>query len=151
MPFDKIIDAVKNGDADAGLLIHEGQLFYNQMGLHKVLDLGEWWYEKIGPSAAHGRQRYPPRSWERPEREVSKHLHRSIQYSLDNREDALASRCSSPGTWSPRWPTALLQWGSTTSPLTTATEAAKPFAGSSTQAIRQVIPNKVKVEFVDWG
>src|SRR6476660_4563693 len=48
VPFDEIIDAVKAGDVDAGLLIHEGQLFYNQMGLHKVLDLGEWWHEKTG-------------------------------------------------------------------------------------------------------
>ena len=48
VPFDEIIDTVKAGKADAGLLIHEGQLFYNQMGLHKVLDLGEWWFDKTG-------------------------------------------------------------------------------------------------------
>src|ERR1700741_160674 len=48
VPFDKIIDAVKDGTCDAGLLIHEGQLFYESMGLHKVLDLGEWWHERTG-------------------------------------------------------------------------------------------------------
>ena len=42
MPFDEIIEAVQKEKVDAGLLIHEGQLFYNQMGLHRVLDLGEW-------------------------------------------------------------------------------------------------------------
>ena len=48
VPFDKIIEAVKNGQCDAGLLIHEGQLFYQNLGLHKVLDLGEWWHEHTG-------------------------------------------------------------------------------------------------------
>src|SRR5215210_7153089 len=48
VPFDEIIDAVQKGDADAGLLIHEGQLFYKQMGLDKVLDLGEWWHKETG-------------------------------------------------------------------------------------------------------
>ena len=40
MPFDKIIDAVRNEVVDAGLLIHEGQLFFPQLGLHRVVDLG---------------------------------------------------------------------------------------------------------------
>src|SRR5437764_8844031 len=48
MAFDDIINAVQKGEVDAGLLIHEGQLFYNQLGLHKVLDLGEWWHDKTG-------------------------------------------------------------------------------------------------------
>ncbi len=45
LPFDEIIEAVKKGKVDAGLLIHEGQLFYKQVGLDKILDLGEWWHE----------------------------------------------------------------------------------------------------------
>jgi len=48
IPFDKILDAVKAGQVDAGLLIHEGQLMYPQMGLHKVVDLGQWWMEQTG-------------------------------------------------------------------------------------------------------
>lgn len=48
VPFDEVIDAVQSGRADAGLLIHEGQLFYKQLGLDKVLDLGEWWHERTG-------------------------------------------------------------------------------------------------------
>ena len=48
VPFDKIIDAVQMGRCDAGLLIHEGQLFYERRDLHKVLDLGEWWHERHG-------------------------------------------------------------------------------------------------------
>jgi 1,4-dihydroxy-6-naphthoate synthase len=45
VPFDQIIEAVTEKRCDAGLLIHEGQLFYQSLGLHKVLDLGEWWHE----------------------------------------------------------------------------------------------------------
>jgi len=90
VPFDKIIDAVKSGDADAGLLIHEGQLFYNQLGLHKVLDLGEWWHEKTGLPLPMGGNVIRRDLGKDVMREVSKHLHSSIQYSLDHREDALA-------------------------------------------------------------
>ena len=43
-PFDQIIDAVRAGTVDAGLLIHEGQLLFPQLGLHKVVDLGQWWH-----------------------------------------------------------------------------------------------------------
>jgi 1,4-dihydroxy-6-naphthoate synthase len=46
--FDKILDAVVAGEVDAGLLIHEGQLTYSQLGLHKIVDLGQWWYELTG-------------------------------------------------------------------------------------------------------
>jgi 1,4-dihydroxy-6-naphthoate synthase len=89
VPFDQIIDAVQKGEADAGLLIHEGQLFYKQMGLDKVLDLGEWWHEKTGLPLPMGgnaiRRDLGPEMMKR----VSKHLHESIRYSLENREDAL--------------------------------------------------------------
>ena len=88
-PFDEIIDAVKNGKVDAGLLIHEGQLFYKQMGLDKVLDLGEWWYEKTGLPLPMGGNVIRRDLGEDLMKQVSKHLHRSIIYSMENREDAL--------------------------------------------------------------
>ncbi len=88
--FDKIIDAVREGRVDAGLLIHEGQLFYKQMGLDKVLDLGEWWHERAGLPLPMGGNVIRRDLGEPLMRQVSKHLHKSIQYSLDNREDALA-------------------------------------------------------------
>ena len=89
VPFDKIIDAVQDGRCDAGLLIHEGQLFYQTKGLHKVLDLGEWWHEKHGLPLPMGgnairRDLGPDRITE-----VSKLLRESINYSLSHREDAL--------------------------------------------------------------
>src|SRR5580658_1673605 len=48
VPFDKIFDAVKKGDADAGLIIHEGQLTYEREKLFPILDLGVWWKIKTG-------------------------------------------------------------------------------------------------------
>src|SRR5437870_12103868 len=48
VPFDKIFDAVKSGRADAGLIIHEGQLTYAQAGFEKIVDLGEWWKRETG-------------------------------------------------------------------------------------------------------
>ena len=88
--FDKIIDAVLEGRVDAGLLIHEGQLFYKQMGLDKVLDLGEWWHEKTGLPLPMGGNVIRRDLGDDLMRQVSRHLHNSIQYSMDNREDALA-------------------------------------------------------------
>ena len=48
VPFDRIIEEVAEGRAEAGLLIHEGQLTYQSQGLRKVLDLGEWWLDETG-------------------------------------------------------------------------------------------------------
>ena len=48
VPFDQIFDAVAEGRADAGLIIHEGQLTYERAGFNKVIDLGEWWKTKTG-------------------------------------------------------------------------------------------------------
>lgn len=88
--FDEIIDAVLKGVVDAGLLIHEGQLFYKQLGLDKVLDLGEWWHEKTGLPLPMGGNAIRRDLGEDLMKQVSHHLHRSIVYSMDNREDALA-------------------------------------------------------------
>lgn len=90
VPFDEIIDAVKDGRVDAGLLIHEGQLYYKQEGLDKVLDLGEWWFEETGLPLPMGGNVIRRDLGEELMLEVSKHLRRSIVYSMENREDALA-------------------------------------------------------------
>ena len=54
VPFDQIFEAVRSGRADAGLIIHEGQLTYAQSGFAKLVDLGEWWKESDGPAIAAG-------------------------------------------------------------------------------------------------
>jgi 1,4-dihydroxy-6-naphthoate synthase len=89
VPFDQIIEAVTEGQCDAGLLIHEGQLFYQDKGLQKVLDLGEWWFERTGLPLPMGGNAIRRELGPDTMREVSKLLRESIRYSLDNREDAL--------------------------------------------------------------
>ncbi len=90
MPFDKIQDAVKNGEVPAGLLIHEGQLTYQDEGLKKIVDLGEWWNERTGglPLPLGGnviRRDLGPDVIKK----VSRLLHDSIAYALDHRQEAL--------------------------------------------------------------
>ncbi len=88
-PFDQIIEAVRKGEVDGGLLIHEGQLFYKELGLDKVLDLGEWWFEETGLPLPMGGNAIKRELGGDLMTKVSRHLHRSITYSMENREDAL--------------------------------------------------------------
>jgi 1,4-dihydroxy-6-naphthoate synthase len=90
MPFDQIMQAVADGTAEAGLLIHEGQLTHGQLGLHKVVDLGEWWYTEtaglplpLGVNAV--RRDLGPEKMAA----LSRVLKSSIAYGLDHREEAL--------------------------------------------------------------
>ena len=90
MPFDRIQDAVRRGEIAAGLLIHEGQLTYQDEGLKKIVDLGEWWAERTGglPLPLGGnviRRDLGPDTI----REVSRLLHESIAYALAHRQEAL--------------------------------------------------------------
>jgi 1,4-dihydroxy-6-naphthoate synthase len=87
--FDEIIDAVKAGTVDAGLLIHEGQLTYGAEGLHKVLDLGEWWYEETGLQLPLGGNAIRRDLGPELTAKVSRLLHESIRYALEHREEAL--------------------------------------------------------------
>jgi 1,4-dihydroxy-6-naphthoate synthase len=89
VPFDQIIDAVQSGRCDAGLLIHEGQLFYEAIGLHKVLDLGEWWHQKTGLPLPMGGNAIRRELGPEIIGQVSNCLKESIRYSLANREEAL--------------------------------------------------------------
>jgi 1,4-dihydroxy-6-naphthoate synthase len=89
VPFDRIIEAVQQGRADAGLLIHEGQLFYESLGLHKVLDLGEWWHGRTGLPLPMGGNAIRRELGAEMMHKVSGYLHQSIKYSLEHREDAL--------------------------------------------------------------
>ena len=88
-PFDEIIATVKAGEADAGVIIHEGQLTYAGSGMHNVVDLGVWWKELHDlplPLGANCMLRSLPR----PVQEESRRcLAESIQYALDHRAEAL--------------------------------------------------------------
>jgi len=89
-PFDQIIDAVKEGKVDAGLIIHEGQLTYQDEGLKCIVDLGKWWYEKTGglPLPLGGNVIRKDLGIE-VMKEVSKILRESIKYSLAHRDEAV--------------------------------------------------------------
>src|SRR5688500_7091763 len=89
VPFDKIIDAVLDGTCDAGLLIHEGQLFYQRKGLHKVLDLGEWWYERHGLPLPMGGNAIKRDLGPELTKEIANLLRERTRYSLNPRVDEL--------------------------------------------------------------
>jgi 1,4-dihydroxy-6-naphthoate synthase len=88
-PFDKIMDAVRERTVDAGLIIHEGQLTFDREGFHKILDLGKWWKTKYGlPLPLGGNVLLRSLSAE-VKKECCRLMRESIQYALDNHEEAL--------------------------------------------------------------
>jgi 1,4-dihydroxy-6-naphthoate synthase len=89
-PFDRILDQVREGRSDAGLLIHEGQLTYERLGLHKIVDLGEWWLLETGLPLPLGVNAARRDLGEDALHELSAVLEESIRTGLDNREEALA-------------------------------------------------------------
>jgi len=89
IPFDKIMDAVKRGDVDAGLLIHEGQLTYAEEGLSLIVDFGAWWRDTTGLPLPLGGNVIRRDLGIEDIKEISRLLKASIQYSLDHREEAL--------------------------------------------------------------
>jgi 1,4-dihydroxy-6-naphthoate synthase len=90
VPFDKIVDAVNSGEVDAGLLIHEGQITYEQSGLHKVLDLGAWWHADTGLPVPLGVNAARKDLGKQLMRKISELLTASVQYALGHREEAVA-------------------------------------------------------------
>ncbi|MBM3845423.1 MAG: ABC transporter substrate-binding protein [Verrucomicrobia bacterium] len=91
VPFDQIFQAVREGRADAGLIIHEGQLTYRNEGLECCADLGAWWKETqnglplpLGGNVIH--RKFDPAV----RKQISDILTRSIQFSLDHRKEAVA-------------------------------------------------------------
>jgi len=90
MPFDEIQEAVHAGEADAGLLIHEGQLTWADEGLHKIVDLGEWWAERTGglPLPLGGNAIRRDLGGEAIGT-LSRLLHDSIAFGLSHRDEAV--------------------------------------------------------------
>src|SRR2546427_3759018 len=89
VPFDKIFDAVKSGRADAGLIIHEGQLTYAQSGFEKIVDLGAWWKRETSLPLPLGgnvvRKDIPLRI----RRDILAIVRESIDYGLAHRKEAV--------------------------------------------------------------
>jgi 1,4-dihydroxy-6-naphthoate synthase len=90
VPFDKILDAVKEKSADAGLIIHEAQLTYDRAGFHRIVDLGRWWKAKYDLPLPLGcnvlRRTLEPGV----QKECCRMMRESIQYALDNHDEALS-------------------------------------------------------------
>src|SRR3982074_3499273 len=89
VPFDQIFDAVKTGKADAGLIIHEGQLTYERSGFTKVIDLGEWWKRETGlplPLGGNVLRKDIPAP---VQRDLLAIMRESIDYGLAHRDEAV--------------------------------------------------------------
>lgn len=89
VPFDQILNAVEQGKYEAGLIIHEGQLTFQNQGLKLIVDLGVWWHEKTGLPLPLGGNVVRRDLGDETIRLISKLLKQSIQYSLDHRDVAL--------------------------------------------------------------
>jgi 1,4-dihydroxy-6-naphthoate synthase len=89
-PFDEILNIVEQGKADAGLIIHEGQLTYATQGLHLIVDMGKWWYEETGLPLPLGGNAIRRDLGKQGMEEVTALLKQSIQYGLQHRQEALS-------------------------------------------------------------
>lgn len=89
LPFDRILGAVAEGQFDAGLIIHEGQLTFQNQGLYLVVDLGVWWQERTGLPLPLGGNVVRRDLGTQTMRTISRLLKESIRYSLDHRDAAL--------------------------------------------------------------
>ena len=87
--FDKILDAVRDGVVDAGLLIHEGQLLFSQLGLHRVIDLGVWWQEQTGLPLPLGGNAVRRALGPELSRQIARTIRHSVEYALEHREEAM--------------------------------------------------------------
>src|SRR5437773_6871697 len=89
VPFDQIFDAVNSGRADAGLIIHEGQLTYERSGFEKIVDLGEWWKRETGlplPLGGNVLRKDIPHAVQRDLLEI---IRESIEFGLAHRDEAV--------------------------------------------------------------
>jgi len=89
VPFDKIFDAIENGHADAGLIIHEGQLTYARSGFEKIVDLGEWWKRNTGLPLPLGGNVVRKDIPALVRRDISEIIRESIDYGLTHRDEAV--------------------------------------------------------------
>lgn len=89
VPFDEIIPAVAGGKFDAGLIIHEGQLTFQNQGLHLIVDLGVWWQDRTGLPLPLGGNVVRKDLGRETMTEVSRLIRESIRYALANRREAL--------------------------------------------------------------
>jgi len=89
VPFDQIIERVQDGDFEAGLIIHEGQLTYSDAGLTQIVDLGEWWFKQHELPLPLGGNAVRRDLGEQTMRELTRVLLRSIRWALEHRRESV--------------------------------------------------------------
>ena len=89
IPFDQIIPAVQAGTVDAGLLIHEGQLQFPNLGLHRVVDLGQWWLETTKLPLPLGGNAIRRSLGIETGKQIARAIRESVSYGLEHRDEAL--------------------------------------------------------------
>jgi 1,4-dihydroxy-6-naphthoate synthase len=89
VPFDKILEAVEERSAEAGLVIHEAQLTYSKSGFHNILDLGRWWKKSYDLPLPLGANALLRTLAPEVQSECCRLMRESIQYALDHHEEAL--------------------------------------------------------------
>ncbi len=148
-PFDKVLEAVTERVVDLGLVIHEGQLTYSRAGFHKVLDLGAWWkscYDLPLPLGANALLRSLPAD---VRTECCRLMRESIQYSLDNHEEALNYALQFARDMEPRLAEKFI--GMYVNHFTVDAGDSVPMAAQKLYDVafeRGLIPQRVEVEFV---
>jgi 1,4-dihydroxy-6-naphthoate synthase len=149
--FDKIPQVVLEGQADLGLLIHEGQITHRQMGLHKVLDLGEVWEKDSGLPLPLGINVMRRDLGEDVHRRLSQALRDSIDYAYAHVDEALDTRCATAGGSTRRPAAASCSCTSTTTRSASGPTARPPFAASiSSPWTRTSFPRYPPSTRSDW-
>lgn len=88
-PYEAIFESIASGDVDAGIIIHEGRLTYASHGLHKVVDLGEWWMEQFGLPLPLGANVIRRALGNETIARASRVLQRSIGWALEHRDEMI--------------------------------------------------------------
>lgn len=153
VPFDQIIPAVIGGRVDAGLIIHEGQLLYAKKGLHKVIDLGEWWKEETGglplPLGANAIRKD---LGEETIAQIAPYMRKTIEYSLANRKDALDYALTYAGEMPPDQADRFVGMYVNDLTLHLGYEGKKSYQLFLDRGCEEgIIPNRVEIEFVECG
>ncbi len=89
LPFDKILEAVRDGAVDAGVIIHEGQITYPEFGVHKILDLGDWWEKETKLPAPLGVNVVRKDLGEKTMVDLARLFKQSLDYSYAHRQEAV--------------------------------------------------------------
>jgi len=90
VPFDRVLQTMRDGRADAALVIHEAQLTFDREGLHRIADLGRWWHQQCDLPLPLGGLVVARRLPAEIQKEAARLVRRSIEYAMDHREEALA-------------------------------------------------------------